>query len=111
MQHIDNIGVHYAKTLREWRRRFNLDGGMEVRKLGFDDTFVRVWNYYLTYCEAGFATQTGERAKQPSLLEDEHTRDEVRENMAIYIMATSTTKLNPPKFVWLARFASAQKIV
>ena len=29
-----------------------------MRKMGFDDVFLRVWNYYLTYCEAGFRSQT-----------------------------------------------------
>jgi len=53
LEHIDNIGLHYAETLAEWRRRFNAKESV-VRKLGFDDVFMRVWNYYLTYCEAGF---------------------------------------------------------
>ncbi len=57
LEHIDNIGLHYAETLREWRRRFNANENV-VRKLGFDDVFLRVWNYYLTYCEAGFGSQT-----------------------------------------------------
>jgi cyclopropane-fatty-acyl-phospholipid synthase len=53
LEHIDNIGLHYAQTLADWRRRFN---GNEkfVRTLGFDDIFIRAWNYYLCYCEAGF---------------------------------------------------------
>lgn len=57
LEHIDNIGIHYAETLREWRRRFNASEDT-VRALGFDDVFMRVWNYYLTYCEAGFDSQT-----------------------------------------------------
>mmetsp|Transcript_19072 Transcript_19072/g.38504 ORF Transcript_19072/g.38504 Transcript_19072/m.38504 type:complete len:1108 (-) Transcript_19072:385-3708(-) len=57
LEHIDNIGLHYAETLAEWRRRFNAKESV-VRKLGFDDVFMRVWNYYLTYCEAGFRSQT-----------------------------------------------------
>ncbi len=57
LEHIDNIGLHYAETLAEWRRRFNRNEDF-VRKLGFDDVFMRVWNYYLTYCEAGFMSQT-----------------------------------------------------
>lgn len=57
LEHIDNIGLHYAETLREWRRRFNACEST-VRTLGFDDIFMRVWNYYLTYCEAGFDSQT-----------------------------------------------------
>jgi cyclopropane-fatty-acyl-phospholipid synthase len=52
---IDDIGPHYARTLRAWRSNFmgNLDA---VRDLGFDERFVRMWEYYLALCEAGFAT-------------------------------------------------------
>ena len=57
LEHIDNIGLHYAETLSEWRRRFNANEAV-VRKMGFDAVFLRVWNYYLTYCEAGFRSQT-----------------------------------------------------
>lgn len=57
LEHIDNIGLHYAQTLAEWRRRFNANLDT-VRSLGFDDVFLRAWNYYLTYCEAGFFSQT-----------------------------------------------------
>lgn len=57
LEHIDNIGLHYAQTLAEWRRRFNASEAM-VRKMAFDDVFLRCWNYYLTYCEAGFFSQT-----------------------------------------------------
>ena len=57
LEHIDNIGLHYAETLAAWRRRFNANEAL-VRKMGFDDVFLRVWNYYMTYCEAGFRSQT-----------------------------------------------------
>lgn len=57
LEHIDNIGLHYAQTLADWRRRFNANEEF-VRSLGFDDVFLRVWNYYMTYCEAGFVSQT-----------------------------------------------------
>jgi cyclopropane-fatty-acyl-phospholipid synthase len=53
LEHIDNIGLHYAQTLADWRRRFNASEKL-VRSLGFDDVFFRAWNYYLSYCEAGF---------------------------------------------------------
>lgn len=43
----------YAYTLREWRRRF-FDKIGQVRELGFDDRFIRMWEYYLCYCEAAF---------------------------------------------------------
>ena len=52
---VADIGPDYARTLREWRTRFmaQLDA---VRGQGFDDRFVRMWDYYLALCEAGFAT-------------------------------------------------------
>jgi cyclopropane-fatty-acyl-phospholipid synthase len=54
MVHLEDITPHYARTLREWRRRFfaNID---KVRALGFSDTFIRMWDFYLCYCEGGFA--------------------------------------------------------
>jgi cyclopropane-fatty-acyl-phospholipid synthase len=48
-----HIGQHYAHTLRLWRERF-LDNWPEVHRLGFDETFRRMWEFYLAYCEAGF---------------------------------------------------------
>jgi cyclopropane-fatty-acyl-phospholipid synthase len=52
--HLEDITPHYAKTLREWRRRFfaNVD---KIREMGYPDTFIRMWEYYLCYCEGGFA--------------------------------------------------------
>jgi cyclopropane-fatty-acyl-phospholipid synthase len=47
------IGAHYAHTLRLWRERF-IDSWAEVQQLGFDETFRRMWEFYLAYCEAGF---------------------------------------------------------
>jgi len=51
---LDDITLDYAKTLNEWRKRFfnKID---EVRHLGFDDIFIRMWDYYLCYCEGGFS--------------------------------------------------------
>lgn len=51
--HLEDIGIHYALTLAEWRRRFHARAS-EVRALGFDDRFMRTWDYYLAYCEAAF---------------------------------------------------------
>jgi cyclopropane-fatty-acyl-phospholipid synthase len=52
--HVEDLAPHYAATLRRWRERFmgRLD---EVRALGYDERFIRLWEYYLAYCEAGFA--------------------------------------------------------
>lgn len=47
------MGSHYAETLRLWRERF-LHRGEAVHALGFDEVFVRMWELYLAYSEAGF---------------------------------------------------------
>ena len=47
------FGPSYARTLREWRRRF-LESWPAIRHDGFDKRFRRMWSYYLTYCEVGF---------------------------------------------------------
>jgi len=52
-----DIGLDYAKTLNEWHLRFNRAEG-EVRSFGYDDRFVRMWRYYLSYCEGGFLART-----------------------------------------------------
>ncbi|MEM9256968.1 MAG: cyclopropane-fatty-acyl-phospholipid synthase family protein [Pseudomonadota bacterium] len=51
--HVRDITEDYAITLSHWRQRFlkELD---RVRHLGFDETFIRMWDYYLCYCEGGF---------------------------------------------------------
>jgi cyclopropane-fatty-acyl-phospholipid synthase len=49
------FGTDYAETLRRWRTRF-LARESEVRGLGFDTRFVRIWEFYLAYCQAAFAT-------------------------------------------------------
>jgi cyclopropane-fatty-acyl-phospholipid synthase len=54
MFHLEDITSHYATTLRRWRENFfaNLD---QVKNLGFPDAFIRMWEFYLCYCEGGFA--------------------------------------------------------
>jgi cyclopropane-fatty-acyl-phospholipid synthase len=49
------FGRHYAETLRRWRERFEARAA-EVARLGFDETFRRMWSLYLAYSEAGFRT-------------------------------------------------------
>ena len=49
-----DFGKDYARTLALWREMFNKKIG-QIKELGFDDRFIRKWNYYLSYCEAGFA--------------------------------------------------------
>jgi cyclopropane-fatty-acyl-phospholipid synthase len=51
--HLEDIGPHYATTLRDWRLRFfqNIE---QIKKLGYSDSFIRMWDYYLSYCEGAF---------------------------------------------------------
>ena len=51
--HVEDIGPHYATTLKHWHDRMfaRLD---EVRQLGYSNEFIRMWQYYLCYCEGGF---------------------------------------------------------
>jgi cyclopropane-fatty-acyl-phospholipid synthase len=74
--HLEDITPHYATTLRFWRHRF-LAKVDEVKRLGYSDTFVRMWEFYLCYCEAGFAERylgdvqmllTKPRSRRASLL-------------------------------------------
>ena len=53
---LKELGLHYAATLRVWFMHFN-SRLTEVRQLGFDDRFIRKWNYYLCYREAAFRTR------------------------------------------------------
>lgn len=50
---MEEFSDHYAETLRRWRNRF-LDQLDDVRRLGFDERFIRIWEYYFCYCEAAF---------------------------------------------------------
>lgn len=51
---MEDMGLSYMRTLDEWYERFNGRLG-EVKQLGFDDRFIRKWNYYLQYCSAAFS--------------------------------------------------------
>jgi cyclopropane-fatty-acyl-phospholipid synthase len=50
---LEDIGLHYATTLQRWRNNF-FARIEEVRQQGFSDTFIRMWEYYLCYCEGAF---------------------------------------------------------
>jgi cyclopropane-fatty-acyl-phospholipid synthase len=50
---LEELSADYAATLHEWRRRFRAAEG-KVRGLGFDDRFIRTWDFYLATCEAAF---------------------------------------------------------
>ena len=50
---LEDIGFDYALTLREWRKRVG-DARQEILDLGFDERLLRMWDFYLAYCEGGF---------------------------------------------------------
>ena len=50
---LEDFGQSYARTLAAWRQRFR-SRIPQVRALGFDDRFIRLWDFYLAYCEGGF---------------------------------------------------------
>jgi cyclopropane-fatty-acyl-phospholipid synthase len=53
LAHLEDIGPHYATTLRRWRENFfrHIEA---VRALGYPESFIRMWEFYLCYCEGGF---------------------------------------------------------
>ena len=54
---LQDISLHYARTLSDWRNRF-ADNLEQIRSLGYPEEFVRMWEYYLCYCEGGFVERT-----------------------------------------------------
>ena len=64
---LEDMGQDYARTLRIWREEFNRRAAA-VQKLGFDERFLRKWNYYLAYSEAAFAL------RNISVVQTVHTR-------------------------------------
>ena len=53
LEEISNIGIDYAETLAHWRKTF-LESREDVKALGFDNLFIRLWEFYFCYCEGGF---------------------------------------------------------
>lgn len=51
--HLEDIGPHYATTLRKWREQF-FKNWPQIHKLGYSNSFARMWEFYLCYCEGGF---------------------------------------------------------
>ena len=51
--HLEDITPHYARTLKEWRTNF-LKNKSRIKNLGFTNPFIRLWLFYLCYCEGGF---------------------------------------------------------
>jgi cyclopropane-fatty-acyl-phospholipid synthase len=59
LETVEFFSDDYGKTLLEWRKRFEARE-KEIRSLGFDERFMRMWRFYLAYCEAGFRTRRTE---------------------------------------------------
>lgn len=55
--YIEDIGYHYAKTLRDWRKNFKM-AQAHILQMGYAEEFIRLWEFYLSYCEAGFLERT-----------------------------------------------------
>jgi cyclopropane-fatty-acyl-phospholipid synthase len=53
LSHLEDLTPHYAETLRRWRRRM-FENLSRMRALGLSDPFLRMWEFYLCYCEGGF---------------------------------------------------------
>ena len=51
--HLEDIGPHYARTLRDWHKNVFRDPAA-IRAMGYPEEFLRLWDYYLCYCEGGF---------------------------------------------------------
>lgn len=97
----EDFGPHYAETLRRWRCRFSgqLD---EVRALGYPERFLRLWHYYLCYCEAAFEERyTGVvqlQMDKPMCRRDTvgSTAVSVRPRPAIDVQAAAEEFVTPP---------------
>ena len=74
--HLEDIGPHYATTLRRWRDRFfaRIDA---VRELGYSDEFIRMWEFYLCYCESAF-TERAIGTVQMLIMRPGARRDSIR---------------------------------
>ncbi|KAL5781622.1 hypothetical protein ACOSP7_006651 [Xanthoceras sorbifolium] len=57
VEHLENIGIHYYQTLRCWRKDF-MEKQSKILALGFNEKFIRTWEYYFDYCAAGFKSRT-----------------------------------------------------
>lgn len=55
--HMEDFGLHYARTLRLWHENFRRAHG-RLAELGYDEYFLRLWEFYLCYCEGGFMERT-----------------------------------------------------
>ena len=52
----NSYGIHYSNTLKKWRENF-INSWSEISKQGFDQSFKKIWDFYFSYCEAGFKSK------------------------------------------------------
>ncbi|KAJ6318786.1 hypothetical protein OIU76_014187 [Salix suchowensis] len=57
VEHVESIGSHFCPTLKFWKKNF-MEKQRKIISLGFNDKFIRTWEYYFDYCSAGFRTHT-----------------------------------------------------
>ncbi|ESR33553.1 hypothetical protein CICLE_v10005536mg [Citrus x clementina] len=57
VEHLENIGIHFYQTRRCWRTNL-MEKQSEILALGFNEKFIRTWEYYFDYCAAGFKSRT-----------------------------------------------------
>ena len=57
VRQIDDFGLDYARTIADWRQRFQASSPL-LEKLGYDERFQRLWEFYLAYCQGGFLERT-----------------------------------------------------
>jgi cyclopropane-fatty-acyl-phospholipid synthase len=72
--HLEDIGPSYALTLKAWRERFTANLA-RVRALGYPDRFVRMWEFYLSYCEGGFLERSISNAQMLLVKPDNRRRE------------------------------------
>ena len=53
LYNLEDLTPHYARTLSDWRQRFLGNSG-KLRSMGFDERFIKMWDYYFCYCTGGF---------------------------------------------------------
>ena len=56
LKEYNSYGIHYSNTLKKWRENFINSWG-DISKQGFDQSFKKIWDFYFSYCEAGFKSK------------------------------------------------------
>ncbi|MDN6276545.1 SAM-dependent methyltransferase [Psychrobacter sp.] len=83
IKQLHDYGFDYAYTLRDWRTAF-MEQRDEIEALGYDEAFIRLWNFYFCYCEGGFLERTigvvQVTAVKPNNIDTLHFSDEVFDN-------------------------------